>query len=206
MNRYIDGMKEIKAGEELKQRMIHNAQQQPLAGKKLAFKKTAPLLAAVCAVILIAMLGTSIFQPNDKKAMFASLVITAYAADGTAVEMKPNVELPLGTYSPFMSSVPGFPISIAAEDADSITVKATEGSFLLWTPPASKVIQKGKSVTISSGTIIYWSPPDDYAAMTLSKKSTVSIIAYQNKKELGRRSIDIQADDSLHYSGLVKEE
>src|SRR4029453_9164162 len=206
MNRYVDGMKEIKASEELKQRLIHNARQQSSARRTPAFKKTAPLLAAVCAFILLAMLGAALLQPSGKQTVLASFVLTAYAADGTAIQMKPNIELPLGKYSPFMSSVPGFPISIAAQEADSITVTATEGSFSLWTPPASKVIPKGKSVSLSSGTIIYWSPIDEHTPKLIAKSSSVSIVAFKNKKEIGRRIIELQADDDLNYSGMVKEE
>lgn len=205
MNRYIDGMKEIQAGDELKQQLMNNAKQPtPDSAKAFAVKKTAALMAAACTIILTAVFGASFFQPGNDKAVFPSFVITAYAADGTPVEMKPNVHLPLGKYSPFMSSVPGLPISITAENAEAITVTVTEGSFVLWSPPASKVIPKGKSLSVTSGTKLYWSP--DRTPETIAKKSTVLVIAYKNKKEIGRRSIEIQAGDDFYYTGVVKED
>lgn len=198
-------MKEIQAGGELKRQLINSAKQQPSpgSGKAFAIKKTAALLAAACTFILIAVLGASFLQPGSEKTVFASFVITAYAADGTPVEMKPHVQLPLGKYSPLMSSVPGLPISIAAEGADAIAVTVTEGSLSLWSPPASKVINKGKSMTAASGTKLYWSPLND---QTPANKSTVLVIAYKNNKEIGRRSIEIQAVDDFYYTGVVKED
>lgn len=115
MNKYIEGMAEITAGEELKQQFINRAlQRQPLKRNNL---RRAALFAAACTIIVVMVFGASFLQPDNKSA-FTGFVITAYAADGAPVVMKPNVLLPLGTYSPFMSSVPGFPIRIDAEDAD----------------------------------------------------------------------------------------
>ncbi|KRE46415.1 hypothetical protein [Paenibacillus sp. Soil522] len=207
MNRYLDGMKEIQAGDELKRQLMNSAKPQPSpgSGKAFAFKKTAALLAAACAIIFLAVFGASFLQSGSEKAVFPSFVITAYAADGTPVEMKPNVQLPLGKYSPFMSSVPGLPISISAEGADAITVTVTEGSLSLWSPSAPKVIPKGKSMSAASGTKIYWSPMNDQSPETTAKKSTVSVIAYKNNKEIGRRSIEIRAVDDFFYSGTVVE-
>lgn len=205
MNRYLDGMKEIQADDELKRQLMNSAKQQrsPGSGKAFAFKKTAALMAAACAIILLAVFGASFLQSGSEKAVFPSFVITAYAADGTPVEMKPHVQLPLGKYSPLMSSVPGLPISITAEGADVIAVTVTEGSFALWSPLASKVILKGKSLSVASGTKIYWSP--DRTPETIAKKSSVSVIAYKNNKEIGRRSIEIRAVDDFFYSGTVVE-
>lgn len=204
MNRYINGMKEIQAGDELKKQLIDSAQRQPAAGR-IKFKKAVGLSAAACMFILLIMVGSYLLQqPGGGKEGIPSFVITAYAADGTAVEMKPNVYLPLGRYSPLMSSVPGFPINIAAEHAEEIVVTVTEGSLLLWSPHTSKVIDKGKSLRAVSGTTIYWSPLDDSTAYHAAEKSSVLVIAYNNKKELGRRSIEIQAGDDFYYTGMVK--
>ncbi|WP_419871554.1 hypothetical protein [Candidatus Pristimantibacillus sp. PTI5] len=203
MNKYKKGMEEITASEELKQQFINRAQQrQPT--KKNSLRRAA-LFAAACSFIVVMVFGASFLQPDNKSAL-TGFVITAYAADGAPVVMKPNVLLPLGTYSPLMSSVPGFPIRIDAEDADRIEVIVTEGVLLTWSPSSPKVVHKGKSMQTATGNTLYWSPIDENNEIPFAKKSLVSVIAYKNKQELSRRVIEIQSTDSLNYSGLLKEE
>ncbi|MGM0884858.1 MAG: hypothetical protein ACQEXQ_27935 [Bacillota bacterium] len=202
MNRYIDGMNEIKASDELKKSIINDAKK--YQSKGFAFQKTTALLAAVCTFILLAMFGLSFLQPNSDKPLFDGFVLTAYAADGTPVEIKPNVGFPLGKYQMTMSSVPGFPINIVSGEADVISLRATDGSFLLWTPPASKVVNKGTQLEIKSGDTVYWSPLSDGVNKTVAK-SAIEVIAYQNDKELGRRTIEINRKDDYSYSGILVE-
>lgn len=205
MNRYISGMKEIQAGDELKKQMIHHVQQQSARKRKtLSIKKTATLSAAACIIVFLVVLGAPLLQHENKKTAFGGFVITAYAADGTSIEMKPETQLPLGKYSPLMSSVPGFPIRIVAEEADIIAITVTEGNLLLWSPSDSKVIQKGRSMKTTSGTIVYWSPLEEGEEHSLSQSATVSVTALAGNKELGRHVIEINTDDRLNYSGVVK--
>lgn len=77
---------------------------------------------------------------------------------------------------------------------------------MTWSPPSSKVVHQGKSMQTASGTTLYWSPNDENNGNPIAKKSIVSVIAYKNKQELGRRVIEIQSTDNLHYSGVLKEE
>ncbi|RCW40601.1 hypothetical protein [Paenibacillus prosopidis] len=162
-------------------------------------------MAAVCTFILLAMFGFSFLQPESDKPLFDGFVITAYAADGTPVEVKPNVGFPLGMYQMTMSRVPGFPINIVSGEADVISLQATDGSFLLWTPPDSKVVDKGKQIDIKSGDTIYWTPTNDDDFRTIASTSSIEVIAYQNDKELGRRTIEINRKDDYSYSGILVE-
>lgn len=207
MNRYIDGMNEIKASDEMKKSIINDAKKHHVTGLPHAFvfKKAAALTAAACTIILLAMFGFSFLQPNSDKLLFDGFVLTVYAEDGTPVEIKPNVGFPLGKYQMTMSSVPGFPINIVSGEADVITLRATDGSLLLWTPPASKVVDKGKQLDIKSGDTVYWTPFRDGDTKTIASTSAIEVIAYQNDKELGRRMIEINRKEDYSYSGILVE-
>lgn len=202
MNRYIDGMNEIMASDELKKSIINDVKKYQKKG--FAYQKTAALLAAACTFILLAVFGFSFLQPDSEKSLFDDFILTAYAEDGTPVEIKPNVGFPLGKYQMTMSSVPGFPINIVSGEAEVIKLSATDGSLLLWTPSSSKVVNKGNQLEINSGDTVYWSPLSDGDNKTVAK-SAIEVIAYQNDKEIGRRTIEINRKDDYYYFGNLVE-
>lgn len=214
MNRYIEGMKEIKADEELKSSLIQSLQQSrtPQPQKRPMSKKAALPVAAACLLIVLAVFATSSLRPDRPPAFTAGLVIHAYAHDGSAVEMKPNVELPLGKYTPIMSSVPGLPLQIGSSEADSISVIAEHGTLIEWSPTTSKVIVKGKKVSIKPGTTLYWSPMSEAGELVRDPSTMITVIAYDGKKEIGRRQIEIRLDEKStgsdphsYYTGVLLE-
>ncbi|WP_141505259.1 hypothetical protein [Paenibacillus luteus] len=208
MNRYREGMHEIRASEEMKQQFIQQTQLRLSTGKSkiMVLMKTAALTAAACVILVMTVLFISPSQISIQPKPFSGFIITAYAADGTALILKPNVQLPLGQYSPLMSSVPGLPITIASDEADDIVVAVSEGNLSLWSPSDSKVHPKGKQLHAQPGITVYWSPSVEENTKLLTKKSIVSIIAYKNNAEIGRRTLEIQAADGSFYNGILMED
>lgn len=213
MNKYIGGMNEIKADDELRRAIISSVRQAS-GNKHHPFFTRTRAIAVVVAVSVLCIAGwygwSALEQDGGPqsahraRALFDGFVLTAYAADGTPVEVKPDISFPLGHYGLTMSSVPGFPLKIAADQADSITLKATDGAFLLWTPPASRVIDKGRQLDIRPGDTVYWSPLSD----TNDKPATESrleIEAYRNHAKLGSRTVIVRSDDHYAYSGQLVE-
>jgi hypothetical protein len=208
MRRYIDGMNEIKADEALKQKImlrVKESNRNPSA-YIINFKKAAMFFAFASIFILVTMFGISYYQNSSRaskgvqaQSEFHGIYLTAFSAAGTPFLVKPNDSL--GQYSMLMSSVPGFPLKIDCLDADTIHLQATNGSFLIWTRPDFKVVDKGKSVDIHSGDTIYWSP----VSMSDVTKSTIEITTSKKGKELGRNTIEIMRDGGFTYTGKLLE-
>jgi hypothetical protein len=208
MRRYKDGMNEIKADEALKQKIMHRVKESKLNQSPyvINFKKAAMFFAIASIFILVTMFGISYYQDGSRaskaeqtQSEFHGIYLTAFSETGIPYLVKPNVSF--GQYSQLMSSAPGFPLKIDCVDADTIHLQAANGSFLIWTPPDSKVVDKGKSVDIHSGDTIYWS----LASMSDVTKSTIEITVSKKGKELGRKTIEIMRDGGNTYTGRLLE-
>ncbi|MDF2671281.1 MAG: hypothetical protein K0R67_3587 [Paenibacillus sp.] len=219
MNSYRDGMNEIQADEALKEKMIREIRASRSSRSKGAapfptLRKASVVLGVACILTWIAAFGLPLLQnigsdpsmPGQARPFFSGFVITALAADGTPVEVKPNVTFPLGQYSPLMSSVPGFPIRIVVEEADLIQLRVTDGNLLSWTPPNFQVRNKGRETDIRSGDTIYWSPLTGSSDSPIATNCTIEIKAFKNNKEMGTRIIEIRSDTKYLYTGKLVEQ
>lgn len=206
--KYVNGMNEIMVNDELKQSIISKVSSSTAASQKGArtFRSTVFMISAACVIVfLLIIVGPLILHNGDQtnsgpSTVFNGFVITAYAADGTSVVVKPDVDFPLGQYSMFMSSVPGFPVTIVSKDADQISLRTSEGELLLWNPSDAKVIHHGEEAIVKSGDTIYWSPSVDKQVVT---ESMLEITAYKDKKKLGSNVIEIKSEDHVTYKGKV---
>jgi hypothetical protein len=197
-----------------KVKVIHNVikSNNKVGSHFFKLKKTVAIVAIACSLAVVAMIGNQLIKGNGDttklgqyQALFRGFVLTAYAEDGTPVEVKPNVNFLLGKYQLTMSSVPGLPIKIAYDEADTIQLKAGYGTLKLWT--GAEVLDAGNSIEIKSGDTIYWSPIPDKNNDTAPIKSIVEITAYQNNKILGNSTIEIiKSDDNISYNGILKQE
>lgn len=214
-NKYINGMNEIIADDELKRKIISCVKQND--SKQIlhffTLKKAVTSIAAACIFTLVMTFGIPFIQNGSYSAkqgqsgvqsVFDGFVINVYAADGTPLEIKPNVDFPLGKYQMTMNSAPGFPLKIVCNDADTIKLIVTDGEFLLWASPDWKVNNKGKELEINSGDTVYWTPLKG-ADNTIANNCNIVIKAYKNNKELGSNSIKIESDDSYTYTGRLLE-
>ncbi|BBH22839.1 hypothetical protein Back11_41840 [Paenibacillus baekrokdamisoli] len=213
MNKYVEGMKEIKAGKDFKEKLILSARSTSvdpnpnLQGTGTRRRKlsmfAACMLIIICAFGLLIALNNGNNDASQVKTIFNGFIMTAYAADGAPVPIKPDIAFPLGQYQLTMSNVPGFPIAIVCDDADSITLKVSDGELLLWAPPDYKVKPQHKRTTLQSGERIYWTPLVGEIGSHRVTSSTLQITAYKNNKELGSRLIEIKSEDGIHYIGKL---
>lgn len=218
-NNYINGMNEIKASESLKRKIISKAEESRANTNNFkepwhpfTIKKSVALIAFVCTFAIVMTLSFPNIKNNSTKQATGSGVnkavnnftITAYAADGSTVNIKPNVEFSLGGYTPEMNSVPGFPLKIVCKDADTIKLTSTDGEFLLWPYPSREIQHKGKDFNIKSGDTLYWSPIIN-SNTAITNNCTISIKAYKDNKVIGTNSIKIQLDSNNFYVGKLIE-
>lgn len=205
--KYLDGMKDLKASEELKKRLITSV-------KEDQTKKVSPLFlykkivatTSICIFVIFLMVAVPLFNnqgKSGKQALFSGFTLTAYATNGTPIEVKPNIEFPLGEYQVTMSSVPGFPLKIECKDADTIKLKVSDGQLLSWKAPDGKVINLGQEIILKSGDTIYWTPLKTQSN-SIVKECNLVIKAYKNNTEIGRGIINIKADKNYTYTGKVE--
>lgn len=211
-NRYIEGMKEIKADDSFKRRIINAAVHKNNYTKPSFFfklKKSIVSVAIICAFVLVMIFLIPHVNDirNNKNTLSENFVIKAYAADKTPFKVKPHVDFILGKYNPAMSMVPGLPLNISCSKADNIELTASEGRFLLWSPADGIVHNKGKKLKIKSGDTVYWSPytGTDSSTATLAKSCSIILKAYKNNKELDRSIIKIKSDSDYFYTGRLTE-
>ncbi|NMO95038.1 hypothetical protein [Paenibacillus lemnae] len=212
--KYVSGMNRIQAEKELKDRVITLARSDsgtpsegylenihPVRRRRL---RTAAMISAALLFVVMTFALVDNQNGQEQGGLIPSLAITAYAADGMPIEVKPNVDFPLGQYSPTMSSVPGLPLTITAEDADQIELTASGGKFVLWNTTDYKVREQGRTVSVSSGDKVYWSPP-----LSRHEKQhvlyTINVDVYLNKEKVGTRIIEItkKDDNKLMYTGRL---
>ncbi|MEK4852579.1 hypothetical protein NST04_22200 [Paenibacillus sp. FSL H7-0756] len=161
-----------------------------------------------CVIILLIAIGGPLLVNSGETAtpssLYSGFIVTAYAADGVTVAVQPDVDFPLGQYSLYMSSVPGFPIKLAAEGADTIQVRATEGQLLLWNPADGKVILQNSKAIVKPGDTVYWSPPlTDKSVQNTVSDSSLEITAIKDNTKLGSSSIQVHSQDHITYTGKL---
>lgn len=213
INNYVDGMKEIKADENLKQKIIYSIKESKNIEAPIAFrfKKIAAVAAIACTFIIIIIFGLHPFSnlvstkqaPANNSVIASSLAITAYASDGTSQNMKPNVDILIGKYSLAMSSVPGFPFKVTCAKSNTIKITATSGEFISWTPSNGKIEYRGKSLEIKSGSTIYWSPVA-HGNDTVAENCKISIKANNKTSATFESSIQINCDNYSYTARLIK--
>ncbi|WP_068775931.1 hypothetical protein [Paenibacillus sp. FJAT-26967] len=208
--KYAKEMNEIKADVEFKNTIItratSNAAGIQTVAHRLRSKVGIIIASSVILLILILTIETPIiFKEGEKESnvlsnLFQGFAVTAYAADGTSVIVSPDVEFPIGQYSLIMSNVPGFPITITCQNADDISLRASEGMLLSWYPSVSKIERLGKEAAFKSGTTIYWTP---LVEGSRAQKAILELTAYKDNKKLGSRLIEISTEDHIMYKGKL---
>ncbi|MFD0589193.1 hypothetical protein ACFQZE_14420 [Paenibacillus sp. GCM10027627] len=207
--KYAKEMNEIKASDELKQSIISksNINSSTAQTKAQSFRNKTAMISAACVIVFLLVFGGSLFlndgnhTGDSHSTLFNGFVITAYATDGTPFMVKPEVDFPLGQYSPLMSSVPGFPIKVVSTDTDQISLRASDGQLLFWNPADSKVINQGKEAIVKPGDIIYWSPIVAGEHGHAAEEAELEITAYKDKKKIGSSKIEIKTEGNGWYKG-----
>ncbi|OWR29597.1 hypothetical protein CDO73_15550 [Saccharibacillus sp. O23] len=203
-NEYAKAVEEIRASDELKQSIVRRALSDssvPRTSVAPFRRRTAMVAVAAAFVLLFAIVGPLWLRGNDSgraPAWFDGFAVTAYAADGAPINVKPNAEFPLGRYSMFMSSVPGFPVAVSAEGADRIEIRASAGELLSWSPSDSRVRGQGDRMDLKAGETFYWSPLRETGS-SAADSAELEMTAYRQNEKLGSGRIEIKADDGGLY-------
>ncbi|OWA36853.1 hypothetical protein B9G55_01885 [Saccharibacillus sp. O16] len=213
-NKYVKAMEEIEAGEDLKQAILRQARQGALETQAPTgtFRRKRGMVAAVSLVFVLLFLTLFNFRTPDPArpvSLWGGFTVTAYAANGAPVAVRPDVEFPLGKYSVFMSSVPGLPITLDAEGANRLEIRASQGQLLLWNPSDGQVKNQGNHTEIEAGGTLYWSPLSEEEGekkqpAIIADPSTLNITAYQDGQKLGSASIEIKWEDGSEYTAKLR--
>lgn len=232
-SKYGNGMNRIRTGEEFRKAIVRRAVEEGGGtGKTFLFRKTGPqrpnapkcsptalrgpqnrrkaaVFAASCALLLLLAAGASIQLPNAGResgsaGFYRNFFLTAYAADGNPIPVSPDAVFPLGRYSLWMSSVPGFPLTLGCTDAQEIRVEVSEGKLLSLDRAASKVMVLGKETAVDPGATLYWSPlPEGSSPSSPAKNITLELTAYKGGEKLGSSTVEIQTADGVSYTGKL---
>jgi hypothetical protein len=204
-DKYISQMSTIKLDEQTKEKMLHNVLSMSTISEKsrFTFQKKFAIIAAACVVIMLIAFTAPPFlnHKNQPPSLVQGLILTAYAADGSPISIKPDVEFPLGHYSALMSNTPGFPITINSQDADNIRLHSSTGRLLLWNPADSKVIPLKDDTPITPGDTIYWTPLEEGNPPKVTAEGIVALTLYKNGSVVGNGKIKISSDNGLDYKG-----
>ncbi|WP_042169638.1 hypothetical protein [Paenibacillus gorillae] len=208
--KYVNGMNEIRVDHSLKQAIINNCVTRASTSqntKQVIHSRFVRVVISCIILFLLAIGGRLIFQngeSNNPTALFSGFVVTVYAADGASFVVEPDVDFPLGQYSLLMSSVPGFPITIASKNADMIKVQSSEGQLILWNPADSKVIHLGEQAAVRSNDTIYWSPlVEGDQSRSVATSGILQITAYKGDTKLGSSTIEITLNEQGKYKGKL---
>ncbi|MWC29702.1 hypothetical protein [Paenibacillus sp. MMS18-CY102] len=200
---YVSQMNTIKLDDKTKEKMLQNVLSVSTASQKHRFtvQKRFAVIAAACFLIMLIALAAPPFLNHKEQPprLVQSLILTAYAADGSPIPVKPNVEFPFGRFSTLMSNAPGFPIMIDSKGADSVRLHASSGRLLLWAPPDSKVTFLDSDATIVPGNTVYWSPLEEGNPPKFAVKSTIELKLYHNGSIVGSGKIEINSENGVDY-------
>lgn len=128
-----------------------------------------------------------------KKFTILILLVILFSTSSCAKQwVEPVITSSLDFYSPYMSSVPGFPLDVELEiDGDkpfifSIRLTTNKGGFLQWGEDM-KVSNLGKSAEYK-GKTIYWTPYEEGNEMTENAKIKVTVLYNEKAGEVASSS------------------
>lgn len=168
--------------------------------------------ALVCAMILLAFslnpFSHSGTEPitDSSAAGLSPLVVTAYGLTGdgetkaSPIPMERGVAIALGSYSPLMSSVPGFPFSFSYPGAQlEITVDA--GVLCQWEDEQVTIL--GDHAQLASGGTLYWAPTQTGGATVTSALLEFQIREGSHLTGAGWIRISLQEGELSSYTAQL---
>jgi hypothetical protein len=146
----------------------------------------------------------------------ATAVFVAGAAPKASEDLKPYAVIGLDLYSPTMSSVPGYPFTFGAMDADSIEVTVDGGMFFLWEGSGTAPQPGTRELRIDNGKTIYWAPTNEDDVGTLTNEDdvgnpiqtpesyTLSARYFKDKKQFAQGVVRINQADTMRYTATLE--
>lgn len=233
-NEYVNALNELKISSDMKERIINNTMKKKTKQTTRKWKYGLITAASVLLVGGAFLTKHPITQLSDTNLQNLSLTVYAakeegsylsanFSSDSVATVLKPYSEVPLSNYNPFMSSVPGLPITLSIEKNEKTTstatlsISCTTGTFCEWDQKTGKILEKGNNSTCIPGATIYWKPDvnensanednkDSYAWKAKNDIKNVSRITItavdKNNKNSGQQALIIGKNDINYFAVL----
>jgi hypothetical protein len=170
--------------------------------------KAAVVAAACLGIAALLVFGIPLLKggADSGQSVLRLFVTTAYAegadqpSEPADVELKPDVKTVIGSYSPAMSSVPGFPFYAQCESADKIVVETDSGNILLWSNTDYTISNQGKRYEAKPSERVYWGPMDESGNAAAAQHVMLTFTAYKGEKKLGEQRISLQLGKDFLYT------
>lgn len=128
-----------------------------------------------------------------------------YASEMVKREVVKGKKTNIGMYSPLMSSVPGYPLTVSSsnvldDETLSATVKVTVdgGELLRWDIQTGKITPLGTEGSFHLGDNIFWSPLSDE---TVCKSAVITVELFEEEQMIDRIKICMEEQESeLYYT------
>ncbi|MDE7432695.1 MAG: hypothetical protein K2N34_12390 [Lachnospiraceae bacterium] len=128
-----------------------------------------------------------------------------YASEMVKREVAKGEKTNIGMYSPLMSSIPGYPLTVSSsnvtdDETSSATVKVTVdgGELLRWDIQTGKITPLGTEGSFRLGDNIFWSPLSDE---TVCKSAVIMVELYEEEQMIDRVKICMEEQESgLYYT------
>jgi hypothetical protein len=174
--------------------VLENAKKPSIISKKRSICRKALVAFAVAACFIItAIFGIPLLShtsENKNPNGFKGFSITAYALDGSAVNLEQNVNISYDDNQAYADTFRGIPLKIGCQNSDSIHITASGGNFLTFDESTGKTDTLGNDIKIKPDSKIYWSlDPTDPAWQ--NKTFSVDISALKDGQEIGSTGFDI---------------
>jgi len=178
--------------------------------KKTHWHKWGAVAACLCVVLVAGLLVKSLTSNETIAPGF--LVITAYAASSDEeMIMQEGIELPLNyNWSMAMSSRPGLPLKLSADEHPNITfeVSAEGGALLLWED--NKITAMKSPFEIGNDTTIYWTNIYPTFEEYMESTAYINIVIQEEENIVGYAVVKVYTNDlenapaQTYYAKLLK--
>jgi len=132
-----------------------------------------------------------------------ALTVTVFSSGAAEVALKPGVETALNAFLASGDDVPGYPLRIDADGADTVSVSVDCGSLFTWSAPDNVKTDRGSSWNIKPGETIFWSPYARSDAQTEASpvpQCTVTVTARREETDTAQARLIVRQTVDKAYS------
>ena len=169
-------------------------------GDKKPLSRRTRLIIGIAAAVVLAAVG--VIAPMLVYTEPA-LTVTVFSSGAAEVALKPGVETALNAFLASGDDVPGYPLRIAADDADTVSVSVDGGSLFTWSAPDNVKTDRGSSWDIKPGETVFWSPyvrSDAQAEAGPVPQCTVTVTARRNGTDTAQARLIVRQTGDMAYS------
>jgi hypothetical protein len=124
-------------------------------GEQKTLSRRARLVIGIAAAVVLAVVG--IAAPMLVYTGPAALTVTVFSSGAAEVVLRPGVETALNAFLASGDDVPGYPLRVDANGADTVSVSVDGGSLFTWNAPDNVKTDRGSSWDLKPGETVFWS-------------------------------------------------